>query len=485
MAGVRPQARTGGGITAVHVWLIVFVVLWLGFAVATVLLAFKHEDLASKTKQAEDQRKAVMADSERGNFTALMQAAKQQKPARSLAGELMFRHRELAKRITGQEQDDLETIKTKMNAALGQIIDEAQVPDVAVLQPADEVALLEAAKQLYGWFVDQKRQAEQVSNQAADLAKQRDDAIAARDSQKQLFDRRVAEMEDQAKELEQQGRQFQQRLAELEKLYLEARGKSERAYDEDRRQLTEKTRTLEADQRRLEQLVERQGQIIARFRPKTEQFGLATQADGQVLTALPGDPIVYISIGSQVANPMTLGLTFEVYSADKPIPEGGQGKATLEVVNIHSDTSSCKIVHSTPGDPVVEGDYVVNPIYDRNQKYRFVVLGDFDLNEDGLDERDGGEKIRSLIVQWGGQVVEALDARTDFVVLGGRPGALGPLSEAATAQEVEQYRQKQARAQRYDRVLTEAKALRVTILTQHQFLNFASRSKGLTTLGGA
>ncbi|HUW82113.1 MAG TPA: DUF4200 domain-containing protein [Phycisphaerae bacterium] len=483
MAGIPPQARTGGGVTAVHVWLIVFVILWLAFAVTTVLLAFRQEDLAKQRDDAVAAREGFIKRAEEGQLSAVIIAARDNK--RSVAGEVRFRQQELARRITGAEQDDLDTVKAKIKAVLDRIVAEAKIPAPGAIEPGDEadVALLDVVQQMYAWLATEKQRADQADAQADDLAKQRDDAIAARDMQRNDFDQRVAAMEEQVKQMEQQSVQFEQKTDDLQKEYVDARTNAERARDEETRKLTDRLRELEADNQRLSELVDRQGDIIQQFRPKTEQWSLATQADGRVLTALPGDPIVYIDLGRQVTNPITLGLSFKVHAADKPVPEGGQGKATIEVVGIYSDTSACKIIESTPGDPVVEGDYVVNPIYDRNHRYRFVVLGTFDLNGDGIDDPQGEQTVEGLIGRWGGQVVDALDARTDFVVLGRRPQAVGGLSPDATAQQVEQYRQVQQRAVRYDSVLVEAKALRVTILTQNQFLSFVSRSKGLARAG--
>ncbi|MFQ6048905.1 MAG: hypothetical protein ACE5K7_06035 [Phycisphaerae bacterium] len=477
MAGVRPQPRPGGGISSVHIWLIVFVVLWLGFAVATVLLAFRQEDLTNRAERAETERDSFITARERNQLAALIRQARDNK--RSLAGELEFRRGELARRISGSQQDDLQTISKKIDLLLGQILQDQQVPDPAIFQARQGVALLDALQQMYRWFVEQKQQAEQAAVQLAALRKERDQAIAARQAQRQGFEQRLGELEAKIKQLEQRGAEFERQRNELQRLYSEARAKAERAYNENLRQLNDQLKSLQADKRRLERLVARQGQIIARFRPKTAALGLATQADGRVLTAVPGEDVVYIDIGRQARNPLTLGLTFEVYSADKPIPEGGKGKATIEVASIYSDTSACRVVSSTPGEPIVEGDYVVNPVYDRTRRYRFVVLGGFDLDGDGRDEPAEAEKVRSIIARWGGQVVETLDARTDFLVLGRKPAPGAPLSAAATAQQVEAFREAQRRAREYDRLLEEAKALRITILTQNQFLSFIGRSRGL------
>ena len=112
MAGIPPQARTGGGVTAVHVWLIVFVVLWLAFAVTTVLLAFRQEDLTKQRDDAVAAREGFIKRAEEGQLSAVITAARDSK--RSVAGEMRFRLQELARRITGAEQDDLATIKVKI-----------------------------------------------------------------------------------------------------------------------------------------------------------------------------------------------------------------------------------------------------------------------------------------------------------------------------------------------------------------------------------
>ncbi|HEX9895249.1 MAG TPA: hypothetical protein VGA78_15075, partial [Gemmatimonadales bacterium] len=45
MPGARAQQRSGGGLTTVHIWMIVFVVLWLISTVAFIVLFTKQEDL--------------------------------------------------------------------------------------------------------------------------------------------------------------------------------------------------------------------------------------------------------------------------------------------------------------------------------------------------------------------------------------------------------------------------------------------------------
>ena len=115
---------------------------------------------------------------------------------------------------------------------------------------------------------------------------------------------------------------------------------------------------------------------------------------------------------------------------------------------------------------ILEGDLIANPIYDPAHKPTFVVIGEFDLNRDGLLDRNGAEAIKSLIRNWGGQTSDDLSPLTDFVVLGAAPrkpragGDSGLQPIGAEAWE------------HFNTTTDSAMNLSVPIMTQDTFLNF-------------
>ena len=98
------------------------------------------------------------------------------------------------------------------------------------------------------------------------------------------------------------------------------------------------------------------------------------------------------------------GMTFAVYSRYRGIPSDGKGKATLEVIHVFDTTSECKITSRTPAEPILEGDYIANPVFDKDHQFTFVVAGDFDLNFDGKVEDPKGREVTRLVEAWGGKI---------------------------------------------------------------------------------
>jgi len=140
-------------------------------------------------------------------------------------------------------------------------------------------------------------------------------------------------------------------------------------------------------------------------------------------------------------------------------------------VNIFSDTAACKIVKMLGNDFIRQGDYIANPVYNKDRKLKFYVLGEFDINGDGRPDPDGAKWIEAIIKEWGGIVEDKLTAQVDFVVLGGPPPA-PRRSPQLTESEDTQYQQEKKRRDAYDDTLKTVQALAVPRMTQSVFLNF-------------
>jgi hypothetical protein len=189
---------------------------------------------------------------------------------------------------------------------------------------------------------------------------------------------------------------------------------------------------------------------------------------------------VYINLGK--GDQVVAGMTFEVYDKNLPLPKLGDGqsetdlpagKASLEVTRVLDGSSECHVNHIDPGEQIVQGDRILNLIYDRNTKFNFYVFGDFDVTRSGHASAAGADVIRRLITQWGGHVDPKLDVETDFVVVGSPPDVpvysadelKDPLNEQNLANA------KRA-ADDYDKVVETAENLHVPIMNQNKFLYF-------------
>jgi hypothetical protein len=201
------------------------------------------------------------------------------------------------------------------------------------------------------------------------------------------------------------------------------------------------------------------------------------QADGRVVR-LPGGGICFIDLGS--GDQVIAGMTFEVYDRNEGIPPPGdpttdlslpKGKASLEVTRVGPTSSECRIVRTTPGSAITEGDLVANLVYDRNVKNKFLVYGSFDLDRDGKPTAQDAEVIKRLVTQWGGQVVNDVNVDTDFVVLGAEP-AIPSLTREEREDPIQKaiYDKAVADAEAYANISARARDYRIPILNQNRFL---------------
>jgi hypothetical protein len=138
---------------------------------------------------------------------------------------------------------------------------------------------------------------------------------------------------------------------------------------------------------------------------------------------------------------------------------------------VRPDTAECMVTRSTPGQPIIEGDIVVNLAFERNRKPKFVVRGSFDLNYDGVIDANDIERVSALIRDWGGQVVAELDETTDFVVVGVAPAVprVLPGVPVSPVVQVQVERQKLARTE-FAGLIEKAKTLNIPVITQSQLL---------------
>lgn len=216
---------------------------------------------------------------------------------------------------------------------------------------------------------------------------------------------------------------------------------------------------------------------LAKFRLDPNQSLMQEQG---YITRAPGNNTVYINLGfGQEISP---GLTFEVYDQLKGLPsltpsnngatpDLPAGKASIEVIRILPGTSECRIVHLAPGMQIVEGDPIVNLVYNTHTKFTFVVYGDFDLANSGTATPGDADVIRRLITQWGGRVSDTVNVDTDFLVLGKEP-VVPPLPDNPTPNDQERHEKAQKAYNNYIQVQDVAGRLYVPLLNQNRFLYF-------------
>ncbi len=381
--------------------------------------------------------------------------------------------------VFGVMNEDIEALAFltcgKADAVRPAIVEGARklLVQVAATSPTvnDDDSLMSASTKLLGNV--RKLQAENAQV-TTDLEEARQAKLTAENDLKTVRDEFEAQVAELREELDQVARQNAEQLAAKDEQLARQQAEAEAIGEElSRAKVTQQSKDTDYGieiYRLKEDLKSLQDQIAVLKPGGFDPYDILTKADGRVLRSIPGSDVIYINLGEK--DRIKPGLTFEVFS-----PAGGEqradfrGKASVEVTAIMETTAECLVTRMTRGRPIVEGDIVVNIVYERNRLPRFVVRGEFDLNYDEQIDRNGVERVTAIIQAWGGQVVDEIDETTDFLVVG-----MGPLVPVlSTEQPVSDVIRDLAdsrldRLVEYERDIEQARTLYIPIITQSQFL---------------
>jgi len=210
----------------------------------------------------------------------------------------------------------------------------------------------------------------------------------------------------------------------------------------------------------------------------------AYKPDGRIILIDNQAKIVHLDIGTD--DHVYRGLTFAVYDKNMPIPRDGKSKADIEVFDVGKNISAARIIRSEIKNPIVLNDIIANLIWDSRQTNVFVVAGEFDLDDDGIIDIDGVDKINALIEKWGGKVGDTVSIETDFLVLGLSPKVLKkPSFEELEVDPMamQKYEASKQRLNHYRQVLNQAQALRIPVFNLERFLYFIGYKTQATRAG--
>ncbi len=464
MAQARAQGR--GGFTAVHIWMIAFVFLWLTSTVLLVWLYTEQEGLTKKVADLTRDNKRLV----RGGDKNLPWYINASDSGSSMASLCEAARMETAVLAIGEEAEDVPSVRTKIATFLNEIVEAGLVDDPL---PYTSIELLPAAKSLYTAFEGERAFRLAAEGRAREAEDQFQELVTTHEKAKAAFDESTAMLNAKIGELERDRSLYREKRDDevdgFEKLVEDARQEASRNLQDARNEKMELETQLGELQTRYVGLKDKLGEL--QITPG--ELITARQADGQIVQAAVGSDVVYINLGRD--HQLTAGLRFAVYPKTG-IPLDGRSKARVEVTRIHERTAECLIVSVQPTEIIVEGDLVANPVYDPYSSMRFVVTGEFDLDGDGVDDPFGRDAVVSLITNWGGEVRTDLSSRVDFVVVGYPPEAPKSLSadksgrlDAGLAEKMQSI---QDRIDAYEDLVAAASSLSIPILTQDVFLRF-------------
>jgi hypothetical protein len=132
-------------------------------------------------------------------------------------------------------------------------------------------------------------------------------------------------------------------------------------------------------------------------RPKSERFEIP---DGKITSVNEASGIVWINVGSQdQLKPLT---NFSVYPITQlGVMRGPEDiKAKIEVIKIvDGQFAQCRIIEDSINDPILIGDQIYSPLWQRGIQVHFALVGFFDIDGDGKSDLD---KVKNIIRSAGG-----------------------------------------------------------------------------------
>ncbi|UCE59112.1 MAG: hypothetical protein JSU63_16910 [Phycisphaerales bacterium] len=454
------------GIGAITVWMIVFVALWLTATVFLVIFYTGHEELVSENQRLATANDKLISQAEQSSITLIGNARPSKQGGPTVVGILEGNRADTAFLASGNEADDAATIRAKRDQLVQIIQDDGFVPDP---DSYFDLSFYEGMSTLYEGFKAENALRRAAEDRAAELDTRVASLIELNETQKSDFDARAKEFADDLVRIqEERDTSIAQRDAAVAELQREFEERRVQADAELTRERQDKA-TLEGNLAELRDRFRAQQQRFGGVLAGPDDLATAREPDGYVLTAIPGDEVVYIDLGRE--DNLTLGLQFSVYSSRLGIPADGQAKAQIEVVSISRSSAECKIVRLGENELVLEGDLVANPVFDPSRQLSFVVIGEFDLDYDGMSDPTGTAVVDAMVTGWGGAVTTDLTALTDFVILGGAPARPRAIGEASREQ-TERFEATQRAWENYHAAVATARSLSVPIMTQEVFLNF-------------
>lgn len=450
MAVARPQQKVPES-TGLKAALIAFVVLTLASVGLTIYLFTQQEALKDEARRAEE---------------TAQRASQQQRDSQREMAELAA----LILGAGGDQRPEAAGLEQEIRQAQATVFADPAVQDAGIT-PEKTPGLIPLMQSLYKLFAAQSGELEDLKIEFQQQSEQMKSLTESAARKQAEFDEHIERLTKQYEEM--QARSEANRTAweaEIDSL----KGQLSESTATINQLTAERQQAVDEGQARLEQAmadIRALRERLARLDAPPDEFAALRVADGTVVRAPAGEDFVYISLGRK--DGLKPGLTFEVYSHYEPIPADGRGKASIEVSHVFENTAEGRITRRTPGEPIVRGDMIANPVFDRRRQYNFVVAGDFDLTFDGEIDDPDGRRVRRLIIEAGGNVVDQVSPATDFVILGQGPPAPEEIVPGVDAEAVaERNRQREAAMEAYREIYTEARMTSVPILTRTQFLSF-------------
>jgi translation initiation factor 2B subunit (eIF-2B alpha/beta/delta family) len=229
----------------------------------------------------------------------------------------------------------------------------------------------------------------------------------------------------------------------------------------DRRQAAAEKEKLERQALTLQNdLKEVSGELAGYRKVPTE-----TGVDGHIVSVAEQGTVAYGDLGRK--DGVLLGMTFSIFSPTELGKNEPKPKAQCRIVKIMQDACELRVFQLQGANPVVSGDVLLNPVYDRERRLRFVLVGKMDIDGDGMDDT---EQLKALIQEFGGRIDTTLTVQTDYLVIGEQPAV--PAAPSATDGPGVRQKYEEGRKQfiEYTEAIAKAENFNIPVLSLNRFL---------------
>ena len=447
------MARGSGAGTGVIVALVVSVVCNVGLLTITFMMYSGKTEALEAEAQLKAEMSAFVAPGEDDDaFDRIMDSAKESR--QSLYSLLEERRGDVASFITGNASAGVAEMRTSLGMADDEIVKEAI---------ADMRRDLTASR----------NKISSLSNQL-DSLQDRNDQLQAQVAQtEEMADQKVAQVEQEFDGYRTAAVRYEQEVNDAINAIEASRAKLTRDHENRVSELQSQLDRMSQDNSIFRSQIED-------LRKKTENYRIKPQSpaelvDGRVINVPGSGGQIFLNLGRK--DRVVPGMTFEVYedaAAIRPDPRTNEyvrGKASIEVIRVGADTSTARIVREIPGRPVVKDDVVANAVFNPEYRFKFLVHGKFDVDNDGTPSEAEADYVRRRIVEWGGELVEGdeLTGDLDFLVLGATPPEPLNLTPNSSDVELRAFLQLRESRDQYDRLFDQANKAQIPVLNWNRF----------------
>jgi hypothetical protein len=438
--------------------LVVFILTTFFLLVLAIVFYSKQTKAIQAQADAEKVLTSYVRPSERNSdaFKQIEDAAKS--GGSSVAGHMQSQLQELTRFVAGEPTPSMTQIQADFRKY--------------GLKEGDSVRarLVEATRVL----AEHESEAQRLKTQLKDWEQENAQIRGQMETLRQDHGKHIAQLESQISGYSDSVVEYRREVDQVKNSMLQRVDRMEQEFEEERRRL----------QGQLDQLHEERVILIGRIdelQAKVRQSQIAPPdpsllVDGRVIESAGAADQIFIDRGRD--HRIVLGMRFEVYDDPAALqqidPATGnlpRGKASVEVIKVNKSTSTCKVIRTAPGRPVVRDDVIANAVYDPNYRFKFMVHGKFDVDGDGRPTEGEADYLRSMVVDWGGQVVtgDNLPGDLDFLILGVEPPEPTPLPENAGPPQVEIYLKSRQAQEGYRGLLRQARDAQIPVLNHNRF----------------